>query len=1020
MQHTAVRVVNPTFPVMTCWLLIGTASVTSADDIDFTRDVRPILSENCFACHGPDAAQREVDLRLDRFEASEDVFGAEAVIVPGDAPESELFSRVSSTHEDVVMPPPDSGRALTPEQIEILRQWINGGAEYVDHWAFVPPERPEPPAVSDTDRVRNSIDAFVLARLEREGLIPADEADRRTLIRRVTLDLTGLPPLPEDIAAFVDDSSPQAFAKVVDRLLSSHAYAEHMARDWLDAARYADTNGYQYDLEREQWVWRDWVIHAFHTNMPFDEFTIQQLAGDLLPDATDQTRLATAFHRNHPITIEGGVIDEEYRTEYVVDRVVTTSTVWMGLTMTCGRCHDHKYDPFSQADFYGLFAFFNQVPERGLQGFDPKLTVPSPLSSEQLDLVDEELAVAEATLNAQIADSHDEFASWERELADQVRNQWAIVVPDSRVSQGGAEFELQPDNSLLATGAKPATDVYEFLLNETEHPIHAIRLEALTHESLVNNSTGRGSNGNFVLSEFDVAVGSDGEFQPVKVASAEADYSQNNYHVGGTIDGKIDRGGWAVDGNTKFENRVAVFGLEQPLIVPENSQVRIRLHFQWGGSHHIGRLRLSLADQPLHDVPTDIAEIVSLNVEERSPEQANQLSQHLIQSFGTAATREVANEVRALRARREQLAAAPATMVMAERDQPRTTHILERGEYDKPRDIVQPHTPDALPPMPDGVPLNRLGFARWLVMPEHPLTARVTVNRIWGRLFGTGLVETAEDFGSQGSTPSHPELLDWLAVEFVESGWDMKALHRRIVTSATYRQSSVLTADLHQRDPTNRLLARGPRFRLDAEVIRDSALAVSGLLVDRVGGPSVFPYHPVGLWQEINNRPGYSRTYQQDTGEDLYRRSLYTFWKRTVPPPSMATFDAPEREYCIVRRSRTNTPLQAFVMLHDPQFVEAARHLGALMMATPGSDDDRIAAGFERATARRPDAEETAVLRRIHAERLNQYQADPDAAERLLSVGDTPRDESLDRVEHAAWTTTARVLLNLSEFVTRP
>jgi len=1000
------------------WLLFSAA--LPAADVEFSRDVRPILSDNCFACHGPDATKREADLRLDQREVRGEIRGAASVVTPGNADDSELITRVTSNDPDVVMPPPDSGKSLSADEIDILKKWITGGAEYAEHWAFVPPRRPELPAIGNAAWIRNPIDAFVAARHEHEGLTPAAEADRRTLIRRVTLDLTGLPPAPDDIAAFVNDKSPTAYEKVIDRLLSSHAYAEHMARSWLDAARYADTNGYQYDLEREQWVWRDWVIHAFDMNMPFDQFTIQQLAGDLLPDATDQTRLATAFHRNHPITIEGGVIDEEYRTEYVVDRVVTTSTVWMGLTMTCARCHDHKYDPFTQRDFYGMFAFFNQVPERGLQGFDPKLKVASPLMSEQLEQVNAELATAEASLNEQVAAAGDELRVWEADLADQVRNQWTVVVPETRTSEGGTEFELLPDNSLLATGPKPATEVYEFRITSTGTPIHAVKLEALTHESFVNQSTGRGSNGNFVLSEFDVAVGRDDGFQPVKIASAEADYSQANYNIAGAIDGKIDRGGWAVDGNTKFENRTAVFRLEEPLVVPEGSQFRVRLHFQWGGSHHIGRVRLSLAGKPLHDVPTDVAENLAVSADERSPEQAERVTRYLIEQRGSGTLRATADRVRELKARRDELAAAPATMVMADQAQPRVTHVLERGEYDKPRDVVEPHSPDSLPPMPEGAPQNRLGFAQWMVMPGHPLTARVAVNRFWARLFGIGLVETVEDFGSQGSAPSHPELLDWLAIEFVESGWNVKALHRLIVTSATYRQSSVTTNAIRERDPQNRLLARGPRFRLDAEVIRDSALAVSGLLVDRVGGPSVFPYHPVGLWQEINNRPGYSRTYQRDSGDKLYRRSLYTFWKRTVPPPSMATFDAPEREYCVVRRSRTNTPLQAFVMLHDPQFVEAARHLGALMMQTPGGENERILAGFERATARQPTAEELTVLREMRTERLQQYRDDPQAAERLLNIGESPRDESLDPAEHASWTTIARMLLNLSEFVTKP
>ncbi|REJ71298.1 MAG: DUF1553 domain-containing protein [Planctomycetota bacterium] len=1003
-------------------LLIGltfAARCSSAADersIKFNRDVRPILSDRCFLCHGPDENQRQADLRLDQRESA-----VAAAVVPGKPDESELLARITSDDPDLRMPPPESGRKpLTEAEIDVLRRWITEGAEYEGHWAFVPPVRPQLPDVERDGWTENAIDRFVLRRLKQEGLEPSPEADRRTLIRRVSLDLTGLPPTPEEIAAFVQDESENAFEKVVDRLLGSTAYAEHMARRWLDAARYADTNGYQYDLEREQWVWRDWVIHAFDVNMPFDRFTIEQIAGDLLPDATDQTRLATGFHRNHPITIEGGVIDEEYRTEYVVDRVVTTLTVWLGLTMTCGRCHDHKYDPFTQRDFYGLFAFFNQVPERGLNGFDPKLAAPSPLMTRKIERIDAELAAAEDALNQQAASLTQELVAWEERLNEEVATQWSVIVPVARHSQGGAEFEPLPDQSLLVTGEKSETDVYELVLKPTVAALHAVRLEALTHESMVNNSTGRGSNGNFVLSEFDLALLDNGEWQPVPITAAEADYSQASYDIAAAIDGKIDRGGWAVDGNTKHEDRVAVFRPAEPLATPKDASLRIRLHFAWGGSHHIGRFRISLADRPLHEVPVDVAEIVSLHSSQRTAAQSERLTHYLIDRFGSDAQRDALSKVQDLRRQRQVAAAAPGTMVMAELPEPRTTHILFRGEYDKPREAVQAHTPDILPPMPEGAPPNRLGLAQWMVSPENPLTARVAVNRFWQRLFGTGIVATVEDFGSQGEWPTHPELLDWLAVEFMESGWDVKALHKLIVLSATYRQSSRVNEELLERDPQNRLLARGPRGRLEAEVIRDSALAVSGLLSDRVGGPSVFPYHPSGLWQEINNRPGYSRTYEQDSGEALYRRSLYTFWKRTVPPPSMATFDAPEREYCVVRRSSTNTPLQAFVLLHDPQFVEAARHLAERMLAEGDSTETRIAAGFERVTARLPSDEEANVLTAIFNQRLADYQSDPDSAAALLAVGDSQVDTRIDAAELAAWTTVARILLNTSEFITKP
>ena len=999
-------------------MTIATRDGAAADDdvVSFNRDIRPILSDRCFLCHGPDENQRQGDLRLDQREDA-----LEVAILPGNATDSELLARITSDDPELRMPPPESGRKpLNQSEIDILRNWIDDGAEYEGHWSFVAPSRPAVPEVEHEGWTASPIDRFVLQRLQREGLEPAPRADRGTLIRRVTLDLTGLPPAPEDVQTFVDDPSEDAFEKVVDRLLASTSYAEHMARGWLDAARYADTNGYQYDLEREQWVWRDWVIHAFDTNMPFDRFTVEQIAGDLLPDGTDQTRLATAFHRNHPITIEGGVIDEEYRTEYVVDRVVTTSTVWLGLTMTCGRCHDHKYDPLTQQDFYGLFAFFNSVPERGLNGFDPKIAAPSPLMTREIERLDAELAAAETQLEQHLDGLKGDLDEWQSLLAEEVANQWSVVVPETRVSEGGADFELLPDQSLLVTGAKPATDRYDLVFTTPGDEVHALRLEALTHESMVANSTGRGSNGNFVLSEVDLAVKVEGEWTPVAIGSAEADYSQANYNISAAVDGKIDRGGWAVDGNTKHENRTAVVSPAEPLDVPEGAPLRFRLHFQWGGSHQIGRLRIALADKALHKVPVGIVESVSLESSQRSAEQSEQLNHYLLGRYGSDEHRSLLARVRNLREQRTQATAAPGTMVMAEMPQPRTTHVLYRGEYDKPREVVDAHTPEVLPPMPEGAPPNRLGLALWMVSPENPLTARVAVNRFWQRLFGNGIVQTVEDFGSQGEWPSHPELLDWLAVEFMDSGWDVKALHKMIVLSATYRQSSRLTDDLLERDPENRLLARGPRQRLEAEVIRDSALAVSGLLVDRVGGPSVFPYHPTGLWQEINNRPGYSRTYQQGTGDSLYRRSLYTFWKRTVPPPSMATFDAPEREYCVVRRSSTNTPLQAFVLLHDPQFVEAARHLAARMMRDASSVEARITSGFERVAARTPTEAEIGVLSEILDQRLSEYRADPDAAVKLLSVGDSAIDNELETAELAAWTTVARILMNTSEFITKP
>jgi hypothetical protein len=1014
---------HPAFKI--CVLVVGLATIFSSsaigeERIQYSRSIRPILAEKCFVCHGPDANQRAADLRLDVEADAKDY-----AIVEGQPDESEFFARVSSHDADERMPPPDSGKELTEDEVDVLRRWIEQGAPYEGHWSFVPPKRLALPRVDDASWVRGAIDRFVLARLEAEQLKPSPEADRYTLIRRLSLDLTGLPPSIDQVDAFVQDTSDDAYEKVVDRLLQSDRFGEHMARYWLDAARYADTNGYQYDLEREQWVWRDWVINAFNTNLPFDRFTTEQIAGDLLPDATNQQKLATAFHRNHPITIEGGVIDEEYRTEYVIDRVVTTSTVWLGLTMTCSRCHDHKYDPISQRDFYSFFAFFNNVPERGLNGFDPRIKAASPIGQGQLEKLESQIASARRDYDQLVRVTQPRFEQWERQVAAAQVDSWAVIVPEQMKSAGGATLTVQDDHSVVASGPNPAEETYEVVLRTDAKRVSAIRLEALVDASTVNGGTGRGSNGNFVLSEFEVDVASTdkpGEFEQVALARAEADYSQKDYHVALAIDGKIDRTGWAVDGHSKVENRTATFVFRQPVGYDTGTILRIRMIHKYGGSHHIARFRLAAHMSDVPPLAPGLALILDKPPAKRSPAETSQLREWLLQRFGSADVKAAAGRLKDLERQRDQLISnMPATMVMAEMANPRKAHVLYRGEYDKPREEVQPGTPEALPPMPDNVPRNRLGLARWLVMPDHPLTARVAVNRFWQQLFGNGIVKTTEDFGAQGDWPSHPELLDWLAVEFVESKWDVKALLKKMVMSATYRQSSSVTPQLLAADPENRLLARGPRMRLDAEVIRDSALFSAGLLSEQIGGPSVFPYHPPGLWQEINNRPGYSRTYKQDAGEKLFRRSLYTFWKRTLPPPSMAAFDAPGREFCRVRRSRTNTPLQAFVLLHDPQFVEAARHLAGRMLTEAGpTSRERLVHGFRLCQSRPPTETELAVLSEIADKRITQYRADLEAARQLVSVGDTPVEKSFEEAELAAWTTIGRMLMNVSEFVTKP
>ena len=871
-------------------------------------------------------------------------------------------------------------------------------------------------------RVRNPIDSFVQARLERDDLSPAAEADRPTLIRRVTLDLTGIPPTPQDVAAFVSDpaSNDIALEKVVDRLLASEQYGEHLARFWLDAARYADTSGYQYDTERTQWVWRDWVIDAFNRNMPFDQFTIEQTAGDLLPNATDHTRLATGFHRNHPITIEGGVIDEEYRTEYVIDRVSTTTTTWLGLTYACARCHDHKYDPISQEDFFSFFAFFNNIPERGLNGFDPKKVIQSPLAAGARANVDGKIEALRTALDS-VVKAH---PKWEAKLRENVANRWRTPVPKSVVSTGGATFRAAKDNSFLASGKTPLTDVYELVLPISKKPIAFFKLDALTDPTNTNGSSGRGENGNFVLTEFEVSVASPDapeKWKRIKVAAASATYQQAGWPVSAAIDG-VSTGaqGWAVDGNIRHENSSATFTLAEA--IPPGSSVKVRLVHDFGRGHLIGKLRLSASDIP---PPGDsLQEILAVEPSKRTPEQHTKIMLAMVSQFGDPVQKKQVSSFRQLMVDRAALdKATPATMVLSEMPQPRTTYILDRGEYDKPMKdkVLEPGVPSVLGSLTDGVPKNRLALAKWLVSREQPLTARVTVNRFWQQLFGVGLVKTVEDFGSQGEWPSHPKLLDWLAVDFMESGWDVKQLLKVMVTSGTYRQTSVIEKKSYADDPENRLLARGPRVRLDAEMIRDSALAISGSLDSVAGGPSVYPYHPKGLWLEINNRPGSSRAYPHpQDARNLYRRSMYSFWKRTLPPPSMAAFDAPGREYCVVNRSRTNTPLQAFVMLHDPQFVEAARLLARRMIKEGGETiEARIAFGFALATSRAAKPDETAALRAAFDARLTQYEADQAAAEKLLSVVVSPRDVSINLAEHAAYMQMARVLLNLSEFLTK-
>ena len=1005
-------------------LILLCPCVAMGEEVDFNRDVRPILSGRCFACHGADAASREASLRLDELKfAIKPAESGEPAIVPGDVGSSELIVRITANDPDLKMPPADSPKQLSEKQIATLTAWIEQGAEYKQHWAFVRAKEPALPKVANPSWPKNKIDHFVMEQLSSARLSPALEASRETLIRRVAFDLTGLPPTIQEVDDFLADAKSGAYERMVDHYLDSTAYGEHMARHWLDLARYADTNGYQYDTERTQWVWRDWVINAYNQNKPFDVFTIEQLAGDLLQGGTPQQRLATGFNRNHGITIEGGIIDEEYRTEYVMDRLLTTGAVWLGLTVGCGRCHEHKYDPISQPEFYQLYAFFNQVPERGMRGFTPQERIASPLAASQQRELDAELARLRKELSEP---AHIDLLlkDWVKKIADSPYGGWETLTPLTMTSTGGSKLTRLDDNSIVVGGANPRKDNYEITAKTKSTGLTAVRLEALTHESLPGGGPGRHSNSNFVLSEFEltaVSLKDPSQSRQIKFRRAIADYSQAGYEVAKAIDGAVaDNNGWAVDGPTRKENATAMFIAETPFGFDDGTELRFRLRHEANfATHGVGRPRISITrDGPdtirLQGLSHEIRKLASAAAQ--SGKAAKRLRDYFVENYDP---RKLLID-RIAQIEKQKTEAFPSTMIMQDMAQRRKTHVLNRGQYNEPTELVTAGVPAVFPPLPKDAPANRLGFARWLVDPSHPLTSRVAVNRYWQRLFGIGLVKTSEDFGVQGELPSHPKLLDWLSLEFVRSGWDVKQIQRLMINSATYRQTSHVGKAAYLRDPENRLLSRGPRMRLDGEEVRDAALAASGLLVQRLGGKSVYPYQPKGLWMELNNRPGYSREYARGRGDDLYRRSLYTFWKRSVPSPMLKTFDAPEREFCTIRRSRTNTPLQALLLLNGPQFVEAARRLGERMIQHGGEEtEQRISFGFRLVTARTPSESELTLLREVYDAELERFTTDREALTRVLEVGDSPVDGELKRAELAAFASIARLLLNLNEAITK-
>ncbi|REJ94246.1 MAG: DUF1553 domain-containing protein [Planctomycetota bacterium] len=1012
-----------------------------AGEISYNRDVRPILADNCFHCHGPDEAARQADLRLDVEDSATAERDGGRVIDPNRPDESELLRRVSSDDESERMPPDEP---LDREEIEILRQWIADGAEYEPHWSFVAPQRPVPPELTGHDWPRNPVDRFVLQRLLAEGLEPTGQASPSTLIRRVTIDLTGLPPTLEEIDAFERDwqiDSEAAYSKLVDRLLASPHYGERMAVGWLDAARYADTNGYFTDENRTMWPWRDWVINAFNENMPFDRFTIEQLAGDLLPDATIDQQVATGFNRNHMVNNETGIIEEEFRVEYVVDRVDTTATVWMGLTLACARCHDHKYDPISQKDFYRFFAFFNNVPERGLSGSGgnstPVLTVATQQQQQQLQHAQEALAAAQADFSETEAQLEAAQTEWEQTVRENL--------PEPAAGGLARHFpldEIEParavGNVAVAEGmVNGAMEFQDGACLEIDDDFEFERKNAFSAAAWIF-AKGAGC----VLSRtddanemrgFDVTLRKGQAIvnlvhrwnrNAIQVATASAVPSGRWVHLTVTYDGS-----GVASGVTVY-----VDGEPQPVTIAQDNLTEsirneepIRLGRRQASASYSGMIddvRLyerALAADEVRDLAATqfLRGIVSRPEEARTTVQSEKLRSWFIEHVARDDLAEKSRRLDELRTRVNTLQSAmPTTMVMQEAEEPREAFVLVRGQYDAHGDAVDSGVPPVLQPELPAAQ-NRLALARWLVDPAHPLTARVTVNRLWQQLFGAGIVRTADDFGTQGEWPTHPELLDWLAVELIESNWDLQHILKLIVTSAAYRQSSECPPELWERDRENRLLARGPRFRMNGETLRDNALAISGLMVEEIGGPPVKPYQPAGLWEEVSYDS--DKSYAAATGAALYRRSLYTFWKRQSPPPNMLVFDAPTRETCVVQRSRTNTPLQALVLMNDPTFIEASRNLAERMLLKAGDTaEEKVTFAFRAATARYPDADETAILIEQFEAQTQTFNQNPGDALRLLSVGESPRNESLDPAELAAWTTVASMILCLDETVTRP
>lgn len=991
-----------------------------AQEINFAKDILPILSDNCFQCHGPDTKEgRKGDLRLDEELDTKRLRDSEYKVISEGAPlNSELIRRINSNDPDDQMPPPELGRQLSSKQKKLLSDWIQEGAKWGKHWAFESVVRPSTHLGSN-----HPIDALVNKKLSSKNLEMNPKADRRTLIRRLALDLTGLPPSPMEINHFLEDSSPNAWERAVERMLNKESYGERMAWDWLEASRYSDTNGYQGDRERTMWPWRDWVIRAFNNNLPYDQFTVWQLAGDLLPNPTHNQKLATGFSRNHMINGEGGRIPEENRVDYVFDMTETMGTVWLGLTLNCSRCHDHKFDPIAQKEYYQLTAFFNQTPVTGGGGSGqtaPILDSPTRKQTEQINSIKSKISNLDQSINERSDLLLSNQSQWEQDQLTKIDSMsWEVLYPSSAMAKH-QELVIQENGFIYAKGKNPAKDEYRLTFPLKSNPVNGIKLEAVRHPQMTAGGLARSDSGNFVLTDIEFSISDNNQKSPkaLKIQSAQATFEQGNHKITSSFDSD-PQSGWAVwNGKNIERDHAAVFVTQR--FESTNREIELLATLKFNSphvKHNLGYFRLLTSSSPnpgLDESRFKLVEAIKQSPDKRNQEQKKTIRDALLNSdslfVGLSKNKKALNDQL-----KKLYQSVPKVMVMEDRNQPRNTYILERGLYNKPGKKVIANIPSALPPIAKKENLNRLDLAKWLVRRDHPLTSRVTVNRIWQMFFGIGLVKTAEDFGVQSEYPEHKELLDWLSAEFMESGWDLKNLIRTIVTSDTYQQSSIAkTRNEYQNDPQNRYLARGPRFRMPSWMIRDQALAAGDLLNPTMGGNPVYSYQPDGIWAEATFG---KMKYNQDSDEKLHRRSIYTFWRRIVGPPVF--FDTAKRQVCEVNPLRTNTPMHALTVYNDVTFVEAARSLAEHITKTRDDIRSRIDLIYLRTLGRHPDKKEYPVLEQSLKSSLDSFASDEKAAKDFISAGTRPYDNSIPPQELAAWTALCLNVLNLDETLTK-